>query len=55
MLLLIIKGGKCGVCGDPYDAAVKMHELGGKYATGIITKTYTAGQIINVDILVVIN
>lgn len=42
-------GGKCGVCGDPYDG-VKNHETGGMYATGVITKTYTVGQIINVNI-----
>ena len=28
-----LNGGKCGVCGDPYDAAVKEHEaLGGRFA-----------------------
>ena len=52
MIKYCLKGGKCGVCGDPYDAAVKNHELGGQYATGIITRTYTSGQIINVNILV---
>ena len=40
------------MCGDPYDAAVKNHEAGGPYATGIISRTYSVGQIINVNILV---
>lgn len=25
--------GKCGICGDAYDAQVKPHEAGGRYAT----------------------
>jgi hypothetical protein len=37
-------GGKCGICGDPYDASPREHEApGGKYANGIIVKKYTAG------------
>jgi len=31
-------GGKCGVCGDPYDDVNKPHEVPGKYALGIITR-----------------
>lgn len=43
--------GKCGICGDPFDEAVKPHEApGGVFATGIITRTYTEGQIIPVKI-----
>ena len=41
-------GGKCGTCGDPYDAEVPENEAGGKYATGIIGRNYTRGQIIKV-------
>ncbi|XP_059142297.1 uncharacterized protein LOC131929924, partial [Physella acuta] len=37
------QGYKCGVCGDPYDG-VRDNEEGGKYATGIITRTYHQGQ-----------
>ena len=44
-------GGKCGMCGDPYDGP-RNHELGGKYATGTITRTYNMGQIFDVKILV---
>ena len=42
-------GGKCGVCGDPYDG-VREHEAGGKYATGTITGHYSQGQTINVEV-----
>lgn len=37
-------GGKCGVCGDPYDGA-RENEVGGKYANGIIVRNYTMGQL----------
>ncbi|XP_066920151.1 uncharacterized protein [Clytia hemisphaerica] len=43
-------GGKCGVCGDPYHAKVQPHADGGKYANGIITRTYKQGQVIDVKI-----
>ncbi|XP_039263587.2 uncharacterized protein LOC120339509 [Styela clava] len=33
-------GGKCGICGDPYDADVKENEAGGRYANGIIVRHY---------------
>jgi hypothetical protein len=46
-----VNKGKCGICGDPFDEAVKPHEApGGVFATGIITRTYTEGQIIPVKI-----
>ncbi|XP_078335250.1 uncharacterized protein LOC111133536 [Crassostrea virginica] len=41
-------GGKCGVCGDDYSAAFKRHEVGGPFATGFITETYSQGQVIDV-------
>lgn len=44
-------GGKCGICGDSINGP-REHELGGKYATGIIGRTYEMGQIIDVNILV---
>lgn len=37
--------GKCGVCGDAYNAAPRQHEAGGEYAKGIISRYYTAGQV----------
>ncbi|GFR85845.1 cell wall integrity and stress response component 4-like [Elysia marginata] len=42
-------GGRCGVCGDPFDGS-RDHEAGGKYATGIIAKRYTQGQTIEVSV-----
>ncbi|XP_052718593.1 uncharacterized protein LOC128190548 [Crassostrea angulata] len=41
-------GGKCGVCGDAYDSSFKRHEVGGPFATGFITETYSQGQQIDV-------
>nr|KAG5691650.1 hypothetical protein BaRGS_022925 [Batillaria attramentaria] len=48
-------GGKCGICGDPYDAQEKPNEAGGKYATGIIVKTYDQSQIIDVAVKITAN
>jgi len=40
-------GGKCGICGDPWDEYPRANEApGGIYATGIITKTYKQGSVI---------
>ncbi|XP_056009413.1 uncharacterized protein LOC125680015 [Ostrea edulis] len=44
-----VNDGKCGVCGDPFDG-VRKNEAGGEYATGVIGRNYTRGQIITVDI-----
>ncbi|KAK3095251.1 hypothetical protein FSP39_012181 [Pinctada imbricata] len=35
-----VNGGKCGVCGDPYDVVPRQNEAGGKFATEIISRTY---------------
>lgn len=43
--------GKCGTCGDPYDAPVRENEAGGIYATGTIGKQYKRGDIIRVKIV----
>ncbi|XP_043286016.1 uncharacterized protein [Venturia canescens] len=44
-------GGKCGLCGDNYaDPVPRENENGGTYGTGTITKTYKAGQVIDVDV-----
>jgi len=37
-------GGKCGICGDPWDGEREHEAPGGKYANGIITRTYEPGQ-----------
>jgi len=42
-------GGKCGICGDPWDAAVREHEApDGKYANGEIVRFYKPGDIITI-------
>lgn len=46
------QGGKCGICGDPYQKRPRKFEAPGKYATGKMTKTYTKGQTIKVTIQV---
>ena len=42
------QGGKCGICGDAFGK--KQHNVapGGKYANGIIVKTYNEGQQIKI-------
>lgn len=50
-----INGGKCGVCGDPYDQNPRDHEPGGKYATGITVRNYTQGQEISATIDITAN
>ena len=42
-------GGKCGICGDAWDAAVRQHEApGGRYANGVIVRRYSPGELITV-------
>ncbi|CAF0868483.1 unnamed protein product [Didymodactylos carnosus] len=43
--------GKCGTCGDSY-TGTRYHEVGGKYATGTIVRTYATGSIIDIKVLV---
>merc|ERR1712168_162320 len=47
-------GGKCGICGDPYDG-VRENEAGGRYATGTIVADYTEGQVIDVTVDITAN
>ncbi len=47
--------GKCGICGDAWDANPREHEVGGIYANGIIVETYTKGQVIDVTVDVTAN
>merc|ERR1711970_538377 len=43
--------GKCGICGDPWDAKPRQHEApGGRYANGIIVANYRKGQDIDVAV-----
>ena len=42
-------GGKCGICGDPWDAEVRQHEApNGRFANGVIVREYQPGEIITV-------
>ncbi len=45
-------GGRCGICGEPYDRADKLFEKGGKMYLGKIVQTYIQGQQIDVKIKV---
>ncbi|XP_076466483.1 uncharacterized protein LOC143297847 [Babylonia areolata] len=48
--------GRCGVCGDPYDAPQpRENEAGGVYANGVIVRTYRQGQVIPVDVKITAN
>lgn len=44
-----VNGGKCGVCGDPWNGP-REHEVGGTFANGIIVRKYNVGQVIDVII-----
>ncbi|XP_071110324.1 uncharacterized protein [Haliotis cracherodii] len=44
-----VNGGKCGVCGDPWDGK-RENEAGGKYANGIIARKYKPGETITVNV-----
>ncbi|XP_076438822.1 uncharacterized protein LOC143277804 [Babylonia areolata] len=48
------QGGRCGVCGDPYQGP-RENEAGGKYATGTITRKFVQGQAILVTVEVTAN
>ncbi|XP_013179785.1 PREDICTED: uncharacterized protein LOC106126603 [Papilio xuthus] len=46
-----VTGGKCGICGDPYDQPrPRDHELGGTWGDGIIVAKYSAGQIFSATV-----
>jgi len=48
--------GKCGICGDAWDLKPpRPHEDGGMYGTGVVTRTYKAGQTIEVVTNIVAN
>ncbi|XP_067944768.1 uncharacterized protein [Watersipora subatra] len=51
-----VQGGKCGLCGDPYQGPRK-HEAGyiGGYANGIIGRVYKEGQFIDVRVDITAN
>lgn len=43
------QGGRCGVCGDPWEGP-RDHEAGGKYARGVVARQYQVGAFINVTV-----
>lgn len=46
-----LNGGKCGVCGDPWnEPRPRSHEIGGIFANGIIGRLYTRGQLVEIEI-----
>ncbi|XP_013390112.1 mucin-5AC-like [Lingula anatina] len=45
----VTNGGKCGICGDPYDGP-RDHEAGGPYATGTIVRTYQSEDVIDIAV-----
>ncbi|CAL4189253.1 unnamed protein product [Meganyctiphanes norvegica] len=48
---MMANGGKCGVCGDPWDEAMpRTHERGGRFSRAGITATYSSGQVVPVTI-----
>lgn len=43
--------GSCGLCGDPYHVdKPRPHEAGGMFAKGIITRRYSVGQEIDIEV-----
>ncbi|RWS17733.1 uncharacterized protein B4U79_14022 [Dinothrombium tinctorium] len=47
-------GGKCGVCGDPYNG-VRAHETGGLMARNITIRNYVPGSVVDVVIELIAN
>ncbi|KAK4030565.1 Uncharacterized protein APZ42_023344 [Daphnia magna] len=46
-----VNGGKCGVCGDPWnEPQPRPHEIGGYFANGLLGRRYTPGQVIDIEI-----
>lgn len=43
-------GGRCGMCGDPYQQTPRDNEVGGKYYTGIISQYYKEGGKVNLAV-----
>ncbi|XP_067015709.2 uncharacterized protein [Anabrus simplex] len=44
-------GGKCGICGDPWDSPKpRAHEAGGKYGQGVIVRRYKTGAVFTIRV-----
>ena len=50
-----VNQGKCGICGDEFSISNKEYEAGGKYANGVIAKSYMPGQLIDVKVKLIAN
>ncbi|CAF1307866.1 unnamed protein product, partial [Didymodactylos carnosus] len=48
-------GGKCGICGEPYDKTDKVWEKGGSMYLGKTVRTYRKGQTIRVSVTLTAN
>ena len=51
----VANGYRCGVCGDPYDAADKPNEAGGLYATGQISRAYRQASDVRITVWITAN
>lgn len=44
-------GGKCGICGDPWDSPKpRPHELGGRFGQGVIVRKYAPNDVITIKV-----
>ncbi|XP_003745551.1 uncharacterized protein LOC100901357 [Galendromus occidentalis] len=51
-----INGGRCGVCGDPWDVPTpRANEDGGRYGRGVIVRKYYQGETIDVSVDITAN
>ena len=50
-----LNDGRCGVCGDPWSDQPREHEAGGKFANGIITRSYDIGQVVTIGVQITAN
>lgn len=48
------QGGKCGICGDPYQGP-RDNEVGGRYYSGTITRVYKQGDMIKIAVEITAN
>ena len=49
-----VNRGRCGLCGDEY-SGLQHHMAGGTFASGIIARSYSRGQVIDIEIDLVAN
>jgi len=50
-----VNKGRCGICGDPWDANPAKYQAGGKFANGIIVRNYSPGEVIDVVVWLTAN